>query len=77
MKAVCLILAVITGTVVALFLAAIGRLSSTPLLSESGAYDIGRATTITHLYLQVIIVLLIGLPGVVFTGWLAWRRQLS
>jgi hypothetical protein len=32
---------------------------------------------ITHLYLQVIVVLLIGLPGAALAGWLAWGKRSS
>ncbi len=70
---VALLLLVGVVGVVAGLLGEIGALSAAPLVDSSGAYDVGRANAITHLYLQVIIVLLMGLPGAAFAGWLARR----
>lgn len=69
-----LVLVLVVGVVIAIF-REIGLLSALPLVNEAGAYDIGRANSITHLYLQMIIVLLIGLPGAALVGWLAWRSS--
>ncbi len=70
---VALLLLVGVVGVVAGLLGEIARLSAAPLLDAAGAYDIGRVNAVTHLYLQVIIVLLMGLPGVALAGWVAWR----
>lgn len=73
MLVITLLLFVVVAVAVLGLLGEVGRLSSAPLVSASGAYDYGRANAITHLYLQVIIVLLVGLPGAALAGWLAWR----
>lgn len=73
MLVITLLLFVVVAVAVLGLLGEVGRLSAAPLVSAYGAYDYGRANAITHLYLQVIIVLLVGLPGAALTGWLAWR----
>lgn len=73
MLVITLLLFVVVAVAVLGLLGEVGRLSAVPLVSASGAYDYGRANAITHLYLQVIIVLLVGLPGAALAGWLAWR----
>jgi len=67
------LLLIATVIIVAVLLAEVGRLSALPLVEAAGGYDIGRANTITHLYLQAVLVVLIGLPGALVAGWLARR----